>query len=91
MGRIYKIAVLPGDGIGREVISEVRRIMEEVVGPADDIDLELHEFECGGEYFLKTGREWSEDAEAFTKTEADAILLGGIGVLMETLQGIVLL
>ncbi len=79
MGRNYKIAVLPGDGIGREVISEVRRIVEEVVGPADDIDLELHEFECGGEYFLKTGREWSGDAEAFTKTEADAILLGGIG------------
>lgn len=80
MGRNYKIAVLPGDGIGREVISEVRRVMEEAVTSVDDMDLEFHEFECGGEYFLKTGREWSEEAEAFTKTEAHAILLGGIGV-----------
>jgi 3-isopropylmalate dehydrogenase len=79
VGRSYKISVLPGDGIGREVILEVRKVMEEVVGPVDDLDLEFHEFECGGEYYLKTGREWSEEAEDFTKTEADAILLGGIG------------
>ena len=78
MGRNYKIAVLPGDGIGREVVSEVRRVAEKAVASVD-LELELHEFECGGEYFLKTGREWSEEAEKFTKTEADAILLGGIG------------
>ena len=79
MGRTYKIAVLPGDGIGREVIPEARRVMVEAFGISDFIDLEFHEFECGGEYFLKTGNEWSEEAEVFTKTEADAILLGGIG------------
>ncbi|MHA1964922.1 MAG: isocitrate/isopropylmalate dehydrogenase family protein [Candidatus Thorarchaeota archaeon] len=79
MGHDYKIAVLPGDGIGREVIPEARRVLEEAIASVDDLDLEFHEFECGGEYFLKTGREWSEEAEAFTKTEADAILLGGIG------------
>ena len=79
MGRNYKIAVLPGDGIGREVIPEVRRVMIEAVETANDIELEFNEFECGGEYFLKTGSEWSEEAEVFTKTEADAILLGGIG------------
>jgi 3-isopropylmalate dehydrogenase len=79
VGRTYNIAVLPGDGIGREVISEVRRVMEEAVNPAGNIDLEFHEFECGGEYYLKTGLEWTEEAEVFTRTEADAILLGGIG------------
>ncbi|OLS29326.1 MAG: 3-isopropylmalate/3-methylmalate dehydrogenase [Candidatus Thorarchaeota archaeon AB_25] len=79
MGRTYKIAVLPGDGIGREVIPEARRVMVEAFGTSELIDLEFHEFECGGEYFLKTGNEWSEEAEVFTKTEADAILLGGIG------------
>ena len=79
MGRNYKIAVLPGDGIGREVIPEVRRVMIEAVETANDIELEFNKFECGGEYFLKTGSEWSEEAEVFTKTEADAILLGGIG------------
>jgi len=79
VGRTYNIAVLPGDGIGREVISEVKRVMEEAVNPAGNIDLEFHEFECGGEYYLKTGLEWTAEAEKFTKTEADAILLGGIG------------
>jgi len=79
LSRIYKIAILPGDGIGREVIPEVRRLIETAIIPVDDITLEIHEFECGGEYFLKTGREWSEQAEQFTKTKADAILLGGIG------------
>jgi 3-isopropylmalate dehydrogenase len=79
VGRAYKIAVLPGDGIGKEVISEVRRVMTETVESNDNLDLEFHEFECGGEYFLKTGSEWSEEAETFTKNEADAILLGGIG------------
>lgn len=79
MGRTYKIAVLPGDGIGREIIPEARRVMVEAFSSSDILDLEFHEFECGGEYFLKTGDEWSEEAEVFTKTEADAILLGGIG------------
>ena len=79
MGRTYRISVLPGDGIGREVIPEVRRVMMEVFGSSGDIDLECHEFPCGGEYFLETGREWSKEAEHFTKNKADAILLGGIG------------
>ena len=80
MGRDYKISVLPGDGIGREVIPEVKRVLEKANVSAGNISLELHEFECGGEYYLETGREWSQEAEEFTKTEADAILLGGIGV-----------
>jgi isocitrate/isopropylmalate dehydrogenase len=79
VGRKYKIAVLPGDGIGREVISEVRRLIEQAIIPVENLDLEIHEFECGGEYYQKTGHEWSEEAENFTKHEADAILLGGIG------------
>jgi isocitrate/isopropylmalate dehydrogenase len=77
--RSYQIAVLPGDGIGREVISEVRRVVVEAVSIVGNLDIYLHEFECGGEYYLRTGREWSEEAELFTKTKADAILLGGIG------------
>ncbi|MFW9975844.1 MAG: isocitrate/isopropylmalate dehydrogenase family protein [Candidatus Thorarchaeota archaeon] len=79
MGRIYKIAVLPGDGIGKEVIPEVTRVIREAILPMSDLALEIHEFECGGEYFLRTGLEWSKEAENFTKTKADAVLLGGVG------------
>jgi 3-isopropylmalate dehydrogenase len=77
--RKYKISVLPGDGIGREVIPEAVAVMKAVASSSSGLELDLHEFECGGEYFLKANREWSEEAEAFTKTEADAILLGGVG------------
>ena len=81
MGGKYKIAVLPGDGIGREVIPEAVKVMTEVASVITSLSPEIHEFECGGQYYLKNGREWSEEAETFTKNEADAILLGGIGAL----------
>ncbi|MFX1482865.1 MAG: isocitrate/isopropylmalate dehydrogenase family protein [Promethearchaeota archaeon] len=78
MPRKYKVAVLPGDGIGREVIPEAVKVMNEAAN-IEGVDIEAHEFECGGQYFLKNDREWSEEAEEFTKKEADAILLGGVG------------
>ncbi len=80
MGRKYKISVLPGDGIGKEVIPEAVSVMKEAAS-IEKLNLEIHEFECGGQYFLRNNREWSEEAEEFTKTEADAILLGGIGAM----------
>ncbi|MFW9889540.1 MAG: isocitrate/isopropylmalate dehydrogenase family protein [Candidatus Thorarchaeota archaeon] len=79
MTRKYKISVLPGDGIGREVIPEAVAVMKAAASSTDALELELHEFECGGQCFLKNKHEWSEAAETFTKTEADAILLGGVG------------
>ncbi|MFW9770340.1 MAG: isocitrate/isopropylmalate dehydrogenase family protein [Candidatus Thorarchaeota archaeon] len=78
MGRNYKIAVLPGDGIGREVIPEAIKVLREA-STITGLQLDIHEFECGGQYYLEHEREWSEEAEDFTKKEADAILLGGIG------------
>ncbi len=81
MVRKYKIAVLPGDGIGREVIPEAVKVMNEAASEITGLNLEIHEFECGGQYYLKNDREWSEEAETFTKNEADASLLGAIGAL----------
>ncbi len=81
MSRTYKISILPGDGIGREVVPQavsVLRAVEELVG---GFQTELHEFECGGEFYLREGREWSIEAEEFTKREADAVLLGAIGAV----------
>lgn len=79
LGRTYKISVLPGDGIGREVIPQAIRtleIAEELVG---GFTLKMHNFECGGEYYLRTKTELSDEGMRFTKAEADAILLGAIG------------
>ncbi len=77
--RTYKIALLPGDGIGREVIPEAFRVLQAVEHSVSGFHLDPHEFECGGEYYLKHGREWSSEAEEFTKNEADAVLLGAVG------------
>ncbi|TFH04089.1 MAG: isocitrate/isopropylmalate dehydrogenase family protein, partial [Candidatus Thorarchaeota archaeon] len=79
MPRTYKISVLPGDGIGREVIPQAVRVLCEVEELVGGFNIELHEFECGGEYYIRAGREWSNEAEEFTKNEADAILLGAVG------------
>jgi len=79
VSRTYKISVLPGDGIGRDVVPQAVRVLEEVQNQVGGFDIELQEFECGGEYYLREGREWSIEAEEFTKKEADAVLLGAIG------------
>ena len=74
----YRIVVLPGDGIGKEVIPEAVKVLkavEEQVG----LNLEFVEFPCGGEYYLKTGLEWSEEAWQTCKEESDAILFGAVG------------
>jgi len=77
--RKYKIAVLPGDGIGREVIPQATRVLEAAEETVSGLRLEKYEFECGGEYYLTSGREWSKEAETFVKNEADAVLLGAVG------------
>jgi len=79
--RKYKLAVLPGDGIGREVTPQAVRVLEAAEETISGLRLEKHEFECGGEYYLTAGREWSKEAETFVKNEADAVLLGAVGAV----------
>ena len=71
MPRKYKIAVLPGDGIGREVIPAALRVLLAAEEKVSGFQLEPIEYECGGEYYLKTEREWSEEAETFTAPMAN--------------------
>jgi isocitrate/isopropylmalate dehydrogenase len=83
MSRSYKISVLPGDGIGREVVPQAVRVLQAVENLVGGFQMDLHKFECGGEYYLREGREWSIEAEDFTRKEADAILLGAIGAVKD--------
>ena len=77
--RSLKIAVVPGDGIGPEVIAAaiaVLRAAEEKVG---GFVLNLKELAAGAEYYRRSGEDISR--EAFEKVKAaDAILLGAIGL-----------
>jgi len=83
VAKTYEISVLPGDGAGREVIAQAVRVLETLHSKQRGVNLKLHQFECGGEYYLEHEREWSEKAEDFTTTKADAILLGAVGAKHE--------
>jgi 3-isopropylmalate dehydrogenase len=75
-----KIVVLPGDGIGPEVAAEGVKVLK-AVAERVSLNFEIIEFECGGQYWLKSGKkdEWPPEAYETCKKEADAILLGAIG------------
>lgn len=74
----YRIVVLPGDGIGREVIPEAVKVLK-TVEEYVDLNFDFMEFPCGGEYYFKTGLEWPEEAWSACKEESDAILFGAVG------------
>ncbi len=65
-----RISVLPGDGIGPEVIGVALRELP------DDFELEM--LEVGAERYLSTGR-LIEDEDLATIRESDALLFGAIG------------
>ena len=74
----YRLTVLPGDGTGREVTAEARRVIQ-VFEENSPMSFEITEIPCGGQYFLETGDEWPEGSFEHCRDNSDAILLGAIG------------
>jgi 3-isopropylmalate dehydrogenase len=73
----YKVPVLPGDGIGPEIIAEGRKVID-AAGERFGFDVEWIEYPHGADHYLKTGELISED----TLKELSgypAIYLGSIG------------
>jgi isocitrate/isopropylmalate dehydrogenase len=73
----YAIAVYPGDGTGPEVIREGEKVLG-ALSEGGVAPWHLTTYPGGGQYYLKTGREWEPEAEAAARS-ADAILLGAVG------------
>jgi 3-isopropylmalate dehydrogenase len=69
-----RIAVLPGDGIGREVISEAVKVMA-----ASGAAIETTEFDWGAARYLADGVTVPPDGFAMLAREFDAILVGAFG------------
>jgi len=67
------IAILPGDGIGPEVTTQARRVLE-----ALGLDLAFEEAPVGGAAYRKAGHPLPPDTLALAK-RADAILFGAVG------------
>jgi len=73
----YKIAVIPGDGIGTEVMPEALQILE-AVGRKHDLSFEFDEKDWSCERYAKQGAMMPEDGLAQI-SDSNAILLGAVG------------
>lgn len=71
-----KILVLPGDGIGPEIVAEAVKVLDRV--RADGLDIVLEQGLVGGSAHDAKGHPLPEDTLAQAR-EADAILLGAVG------------
>ncbi|MDX6512042.1 MAG: tartrate dehydrogenase/decarboxylase / D-malate dehydrogenase, partial [Gaiellaceae bacterium] len=68
-----RVALLPGDGVGPEVIAEARKALDALAVP-----LELEELPWGSAHWREHGRMMPEDAVERLRA-FDAILLGAVG------------
>ncbi|MBZ5563792.1 MAG: isocitrate/isopropylmalate dehydrogenase family protein [Acidobacteriia bacterium] len=73
-----RIAVIPGDGIGREVIAEALRVLE-VLKRRNRWPLEWVSFDWGAEKFLREGVTLPAGALEMFRREFHAILFGALG------------
>jgi 3-isopropylmalate dehydrogenase len=71
-----KIAVLPGDGIGPEIVAEAVKVLEKL--RTEGLDISLDYGLVGGAAYDETGTPLPDDTLALAR-EADAILLGAVG------------
>lgn len=75
--RTIKLAVIPGDGIGPEVVEQANRVIDAVIA-GGDVVIERTEFKLGAERYLETGDTLPEIEQAAI-AEHDAILFGAVG------------
>ena len=73
----YKIAVIPGDGIGKEVVPEGIRVLD-AAGRRFNLGFKWDSFPWSCETYSKTGRMMPEDGIEQLK-QYDAIFLGAVG------------
>ena len=77
MSKSYKIAVIPGDGTGPEVVREGLKVLE-AVSKKTGFEYEAVNFKFDGERYLKTGKTL-EDKDIEELKKFNAIFLGAIG------------
>lgn len=73
-----RIALIPGDGIGLEVVREARRVLE-FVGGAEGCDFELVDWDLGADRYLRDGITITDEEFRSLDEDHDAVLLGALG------------
>lgn len=76
--RRYTLSVIPGDGIGNEVMVEATRLLDRLVELDGGVSFTYRNYEWGCEYYTREGRMMADDGMA-RLADSDAILLGAVG------------
>ena len=74
----YRIATIPGDGIGKEVVPAGQQILETLAAVDASVGFEFENFDWGGDYYRRHGVMMPEDGLDRLK-DKDAILFGSAG------------
>ena len=69
-----RIAVVPGDGIGKEVVAEALKVMRSAAAPVD-----FTEFDWGAELYLRDGTTIPPEGFEKLARDFDAVLVGAFG------------
>jgi 3-isopropylmalate dehydrogenase len=72
------IAVIPGDGIGPEVIGQAVRLLD-LLREQKKLPLELWHLDLGADRYLKDGTTFPKDVVGRIRRETSAVLLGALG------------
>jgi tartrate dehydrogenase/decarboxylase/D-malate dehydrogenase len=76
--RSYRIAAIPGDGIGKEVVAAGLRVLSACAARDGGFDLKIQHFEWGSDYHKANGVMMPEDGAERLKA-FDAIYFGAVG------------
>src|SRR6202158_1373307 len=74
----YRIAMIPGDGIGKEVVPAGREVLQALAAADKSFAFEFENFDWGGDYFRKHGVMMPDDGLDALRSK-DAILFGSAG------------
>ena len=76
--KTYRIAAIPGDGIGTEVVSAGIKVLHSLAKRTGTFQFKVDGFDWGGEYYKKHGRMMPENGRSLIR-DYDAILFGSAG------------
>jgi tartrate dehydrogenase/decarboxylase/D-malate dehydrogenase len=75
--KTFTIAVIPGDGVGKEVVPQGRRVLEKV-GSKYDVEFAFQDFDWGADHYFRWGKMMPAGAVDLLQS-CDAIFLGAVG------------
>lgn len=73
-----RVALIPGDGIGTEVVREAQRVLDRAAD-SEGLSFETVELEYGAERYLREGVTITDDEFRALDEDFDAVLLGALG------------